>query len=110
MGDKTSLHHSKTSQGSSVPEKTGSEVIWHQISKGDLPPKDRQVVALIEYGNGLINYLSCYGADLLLGRKQDQYCGAVHIRDWWTALPPPPDYRYSERLKCIINIKNRFEE
>lgn len=109
MGDKTIFHRSKNPQNSPLPENPSREIIWRQISKGELPPPDRQVIALIDYGV-TISYLSCYGADLLLGRKQDQYCGGVHVRDWWTTLPPPPDHRYSERLKRIINIKNRFEE
>ena len=113
MGDKTLFHRSKAPQSPPVPQKgpggSSREIIWKQISKGELPPQDRQVIALVDYGVS-IGYITCYGADLLLGRKQDQYCGAVHVRDWWTVLPPPPGHRFSERLKRIINTENRFEE
>lgn len=110
MGDKTLLHSTAPCKDSKSTEKSSREVIWKQISEGEIPPSNGQVIALIDYGMGIIQYQACYGPDLMLGRKQDAYCGAKHERDWWAILPPPPGHRYSERLKRIININNRFED
>lgn len=79
---------------------------WKRISKGELPPKDKEVLAAIVY-DGNIRFRTCYGVELLVGRKIDEFNHVAHWRDLWCEIPVPDCFRWSKRLNTYIDLGDR---